>query len=220
MAIKDYASGLPFWDKLTQDDKDFLVRNAVVRSYKKGMSLIGVGDSCLGMVYILSGSVRVTMISDEGREITLFRLEEGETCLLSASCVLSQITFEVQLLASEDTEMLVVNSGSYERLMENNIYVKSFSYEMLTERFSSVVWVLQQIIFARFDQRLAGFLLSEYEKTGLKDIRMTQEAIAQEVNTAREVVARMLKQFASDGLIELRRGMIIIKDLDGMRDIL
>jgi CRP/FNR family transcriptional regulator len=101
--------------------------------------------------------------------------------------------------------------------MNKNLEVRCFTYELATERFSTVVFVLQQIIFARFDQRLAGFLLEYYDRTGLNKLKMTQEAIAVEVNTAREVVARMLKQFASDGLIEMNRGSITFKDIEGLR---
>lgn len=92
-------------------------------------------------------------------------------------------------------------------------------YELATERFSSVMWVMQQILFYGFDRRLATFLLNEYRRTGATSIRMTQEQIAQNVNSAREVVARMLKQFASDGLIENRRGVIVLKDIGGLENL-
>ena len=104
--------------------------------------------------------------------------------------------------------------------MDSNIYVRCFAYELATQRFSDVVWVMQEILFAGFDVRMARFLLSVYEKTGEKKIQMTQEAIAKEVNSAREVVARMLKQFASDELIELNRGAILIKDFEGLKKII
>lgn len=90
-------------------------------------------------------------------------------------------------------------------------------YELTTERFSTVMWVMQQILFYRFDRRLATFLLNEYQLTGVPEIRMTQEQIAQNVNSAREVVSRMLKQFALDGLIENQRGVIVLKDIDGLK---
>ena len=219
MTAEDVARKLPFWDKLTEEEKEYTSLNTVVRSFKKGTMLQGCEETCLGMIQIISGSVRVLMISDEGREITLFRLNPGDSCVLSASCVLSQITFETHMIASVDTEVSVVNCGAFAHLMDNNLNVRCFAYELATERFSTVVWVLQQIIFEHFDQRLAVFLLNQCEKTGQTEIQMTQETIAQEVNTAREVVARMLKQFAQDNLIEIRRGAIVIKDAKGLQSI-
>lgn len=215
--VDDYLQLLPYWDKLTESEKDFVKANSTIQKYEKGRIIQGYSDSCLGMIYVLKGSIRVLMISEEGREITLFRLNKGDSCILSAACVLSQITCETQMVAVEDIEILVVNPEAYKSLMNSNLNVKCFTYEQATERFSIVVFVLQQIIFARFDQRLASFLIAYYEKTGLSKLKMTQEAIAVEVNTAREVVARMLKQFASDGLIEIKRGSITFKDIEGLR---
>jgi len=220
MTKENAVRQLPYWDKLTETEKSFIEKNTTVRTYEKGTILHGCSEACLGMIQVMSGAVRVLMLSEEGREITLFRLEPGDSCILSASCVLSQITFETQMIASEKTEIAVVNAGAFLALMENNLNVKCFAYELATERFSTVVWVMQQIIFARFDQRLAGFLLKYYERTGQMELRMTQEAIAQEVNTAREVVARMLKQFSSDGLIEVDRGTITIKSITGLKSLL
>ena len=219
MTAEDAARKLPYWDKLTDDEKEYTVRNTAVRVFEKGAVVHGCGEACLGMIQVISGCIRVSMLSDEGREITLFKLLPGDSCILSASCVLSQITFETQMVATEKTEITVVNSRAFSYLMENNLNVKCFSYELATERFSTVVWVMQQIIFARFDRRLADFILRQYEKTGNPEIRMTQEVIAREVNTAREVVARMLKQFVQDGIIEIKRGAIVIKDIDNLRQL-
>lgn len=215
--VDDYLHLLPYWDKLSETEKDFVKANSAIHSYDKDRVIQGYSDSCLGMIYVIKGFIRVLMISEEGREITLFRLNSGDSCILSAACVLSQITCDTQMIAAENIEIVVVNPQAYNSLMNKNLEVRCFTYELATERFSTVVFVLQQIIFARFDQRLAGFLLEYYDRTGLNKLKMTQEAIAVEVNTAREVVARMLKQFASDGLIEMNRGSITFKDIEGLR---
>lgn len=210
---------LPFWEKLSDSEKEYIQSNAAVRSFAKGTFLKGKGESCLGMVFVLSGSVRALMISDEGREITIFRLNPGDSCILSASCILTQVSFETELIATEATKILIVNSGAYSRLMEQNIEVKCFSYELATERASAVIWALQQIIFAKFDQRLARFLLEACGKAGKDEIVMSKEAIAREVNTAREVVSRTLKLFADEGLIKTNQKTITILNKDGLRAI-
>ena len=211
---------LPFWDKLTANEKIYIKQNASVRTYEKGENLTACGCFCLGMIHVLSGQIRVLMLSEEGREITLYHLNKGDSCILSASCILSQITFEVYMVATEKTELLIVNSSAYGKLMEQNLNVKCFSYELAMERSSTVIWVLQQIIFAKFDQRLASFLLRASDKSGSLEITMTKEAIAREVNTAREVVSRMLHTFAEDGLIEMENKTIRILNKAGLKKIL
>lgn len=220
MNIEDDVKKLSYWDSLSEEEKAVLMRGTTGRSYQKNEYIHGFSDACLGMVYVCRGSIRVYTTSEEGREVTLFHISEGECCIMSASCVITGISLDVQLLAEEETEIMAVHSGTIQKLMDSNIYVKCFVYELAVKRFSSVVWVMQEILFARFDVRMARFLLSVYEKTGKLNIQMTQEAIAIEVNSAREVVARMLKQFASDNLIELKRGTIVLKNIDGLKKII
>lgn len=220
MNIEDDVKKLSYWDSLSEEEKAVLMRGTTGRSYQKNEYIHGFSDACLGMVYVCKGSIRVYTTSEEGREVTLFHISEGECCIMSASCVITGISLDVQLLAEEETEIMAVHSGTVQKLMDSNIYVKCFAYELAVKRFSSVVWVMQEILFARFDVRMARFLLSVYEKTGKLNIQMTQEAIAIEVNSAREVVARMLKQFASDNLIELKRGTIVLKNIDGLKKII
>lgn len=220
MNIEDDVKKLSYWDSLSEEEKTVLMRGTTGRSYQKNEYIHGFSDACLGMVYVCRGSIRVYTTSEEGREVTLFHISEGECCIMSASCVITGISLDVQLLAEEETEIMAVHSGTIQKLMDSNIYVKCFAYELAVKRFSSVVWVMQEILFARFDVRMARFLLSVYEKTGQMNIQMTQEAIAIEVNSAREVVARMLKQFASDNLIELKRGAIVLKNIDGLKKII
>lgn len=219
MKAEDAVKLLPFYGDLSAEQRDLTLSGATIRLYGKGDFIHSMSDACLGMVYVLKGGIRVYLLSDEGREITLFRLEEGNPCVLSASCVVNQINFDTHMTAERDCELLVVNSATYKRLIEENIYVRCFTYELMTERFSSVMWAMQQILFSRFDKRLAAFLISEYDKTGNPEIRMTHEQIAQHVSSAREVVARMLKRFTADGLVVLKRGSIIIKDTDKLREI-
>lgn len=219
MVSEIYVSRLPYWNDLEKDEKEAVTRSTVIREYKKGAYIYGMQDACLGMVYVQKGSIRVFLMSEEGREVTLFHIGEGDSCILSASCVMGEISLEVQLVAEKDTEVLAMPAGTYKKLMESNLKLRCFTYELSTKRLSSVVWVMQQILFAHFDERMARFLLTEYEKTGSTKISMTQEEIAREVNSAREVVARMLRQFAEDGWIEVGRGTITLKDIQSLKQI-
>lgn len=221
--VKELLEELPYWDKLTGEEKQLVEKSAVIRHYDDGELLHGNcdnGGSCLGMIHVITGEIRAYLLSKDGREITLFRLSKGDNCVLSASCVISQISCDTLLTATRNTDILIVPVAVFGRLTTENIYVRCYMYETATERFSSAMWVMQQILFSRFDQRLALFLMDEYEKTGVPEVHMTQELIAQNVNSAREVVARMLKQFASDGLLENKRGVIVLKDIPGLKKLL
>lgn len=219
MELQSIFEKLPFWDKLSAEEKTVAQRGLTQHNYEKGAYILGFSDACLGMVYIRKGSIRVFITSEEGREITLFHISEGEFCVFSSACAIGGITLDVQMVAESEVELSAVHAGTVAKLMESNIYFKCFAYELSTTRYSTAVWVMQQILFAHFDERMARLLLSVYEKTGDKTICMTQEAMAQEVNSAREVVARMLKQFASDGWIELKRGAVVLKNIEALKNI-
>ena len=209
----------PYWDDLSEKEKELIKNRAVKVEYEKDEFIDGFNDACLGMIYVVKGSVRVFITSKEGREVTLFHIFEGDSCILSASCVIGEISLDVQLMAEDDTEILAVPAGTFSSLMDSNIHEKCFANELSTKRYSTVVWVMQQILFDRFDERLARLLIGIYEKTGDEKIKMTQEDMAKEVNSAREVVARMLRQFADDGWVEINRGQITLTDIDALEDL-
>lgn len=215
--MENILNKLPFWTSLTEQEKEILRKSAVIRRYEKGSFIHSSDRDCLGMLFILSGEIRTYILSDEGREITLFRLYPNDLCVLSASCVISQISFDTQMTVRQDTEVLIIPPNITALLKEQNISVRCFLYEQATERFSEVMWAMQQILFKGLDQRLAAFLVEECERTNSNTVRMTHEQIARNISSAREAVARMLKQFTQDGLVELKRGEIIIKDTDGLK---
>ena len=215
--MENILTKLQFWASLTEQEKEILRKSAVIRRYEKGSFIHSSDRDCLGMLFILSGEIRTYILSDEGREITLFRLYPNDLCVLSASCVISQISFDTQMTARQDTEVLIIPPNITALLKEQNISVRCFLYEQATERFSEVMWAMQQILFKGLDQRLAAFLVEECERTNSNTVCMTHEQIARNISSAREAVARMLKQFTQDGLVELKRGEIIIKDTDGLK---
>ena len=208
---------LPFWDSLTDDERDLVARCSTIREFQRGESVHSAGSACLGLILVLEGLVRVSMLSDEGREITLSRLTKGETCVLSASCIITQITFETEMAAEEPCSLLIVSPTAVDMLSEQNIYVRCFLFEQATERFSDVMWTMQQLLFNSLDQRLAAFLLDESVRTGSRDLKLTHEQIAVQISSAREAVARTLKRFSAEGLIKTGRGRLTLTDPDGLR---
>lgn len=214
------SKNMPFWEHLTDTQKELFLTNVRTVHYIKGQSLLGDQDQCLGLLFIKKGVLRTYITSDEGREITLYRLEDQDICILSASCVLKTIDFDVFIDAETDCDVLQLGSAILSRIMSDNVYVELFSYKLTTERFSDVMWAMQQILFTSFDKRLASFLLEESARGKSDSIRMTHEQIAKYIGSAREVVSRMLKYFAEEGYIALARGGITIIDKKGLKAVL
>ena len=202
--IELFKKTFPFWEKMSNTDKETFLRSSHRVSFKKGTN-IHDGNECTGVILVKSGSLRLYLLSEEGKEITLYRLFPGDMCILSASCVLSTITFDVFIDSEEDSECVVVGGCAYEELSARLPEAKIFALETAVGRFSDIMWVMQQILFMSMDKRLAIFLLDESVKTGSDCIKLTHEQIAKYMGSAREVVSRMLKYFASEGIVSSSR---------------
>lgn len=209
-----------FWKHLTDSEKLLLDENATIKKYKKGENLHGRDDNCLGVVLVKKGQLRTYMLSEDGREITLYRLFRKDFCILSASCVMEAITFDVFVDAEEDSEVLLINSSIFHQVSGNNIYVEAFGYKLAATRFSDVMWAMQQILFMGIDKRLAIFLSDEISRQGTDELKLTHEQAAKYMGTAREVVTRMLKYFNAEGIVKLSRGMVKIIDKKKLRAII
>jgi len=212
---EDFSSRLPFWDRMNEKQKELICSHTSLVAYDKGQNIHGNSGNCTGVIFVKSGVLRVYMLSEEGKDITLYRLYAGDICMLSASCVLQSITFEVFVDAEVQSEIYIISSGSFAAVSEENIYVENFALKTTTEHFSEVMWAMQQILFMSFDRRLAVFLLDELAKDGGDTVKLTQEQIAKYMGSAREVVSRMLKYFSSEKLVEVSRGGVRV--LDGHR---
>lgn len=204
------SRAFPFWNDLDDKAKQTMCQQSAFFSYPKGAA-IHDGQECTGVILVNSGCLRVYLLSETGKEVTLYRLNPGDICMLSASCVLQSITFDVFVDAEEDSECLILSSSAFSAVAENYPAVKIFALETAVSRFSDVMWVMQQILFMNFDRRLAIFLLDEMARTGDDTLHLTHEQIARNMGSAREVVSRMLKYFSSEGMTEVsRKGIKIL----------
>lgn len=203
-------SSLPFWDSLTETEQELLINRTELRQYKKGTVLFHGGGECTGVEIVKSGQARVYINSKEGKELTLYRLLEGDVCVMSAACMIKSINFGISLLAEEDSEIAIIPRKIYQQLNDRNIYVKNFTLEIIASKFSDVMWLLEQFVFSNMGQRLAGALIEQSVLCGSKTLLITHEKLAFDLGTAREVVTRLLKQFQVDELISFSRGRIEI----------
>jgi len=215
----DYLrQNLTFWDKLSSTEQQELSANVMWQTYHAGQNVHSASHECIGVLLIKSGELRTYIMSEDGREVTLFRVSSGDTCILSASCVLQSISFDVFVDAVSDTEVLIISASYFEKLMRQNVHAENFTLKISVELFSEVMWTMEQILFMSFDKRLAIFLLDEASKTGSSTLTLTHEQIAKYMGSAREVVSRMLKCFEKEGLVSLSRGTVAITDKEKLRE--
>ncbi|MGI6141878.1 MAG: Crp/Fnr family transcriptional regulator [Caldicoprobacterales bacterium] len=214
MLVKDMEfvkDTLPFWRDLDEGQKGFMKEKLIERCYRQGRN-IHDGEDCTGLLLVKSGQLRIFILSESGKEITLFRLFEHDVCILSSSCVMRNITFDIQVQAEKNSEILIMPAAVFKHLSGANPAVKTFEAEIVSARLSDVMWVVEQVVFMSMDRRLANFLLEQSSIEGSDELFITHDTIARNLGTAREVISRMLKYFESEGLVALTRGKVVLLD--------
>ena len=214
MELRDF---FPIWNQLASGQQETLIERTKRRAIPKGTLLHSGSMDCTGLLLVQHGQLRAYILSEEGREITLYRLLEGDICLFSASCMMRSIQFEVMIEAEKDTELWIIPADSYKSVMDQSAPLANFTNEVMAGRFSDVMWLLEQILWKRFDQRLAGFLLEESALEGTDVLKITHETIGSHLGNPREVVTRMLRYFQNEGLVKLSRGTVEITNRAAMQ---
>ncbi len=212
MADIELNQFFPVWDKLSPEQKRELEHAASPRTAAAGELIHGAGAECVGLLAIRSGRLRAYMLSESGREITLYRLFERDICLFSASCMVKSLQFDICIEAETDSDFLVISPEIYRSLMDRSAPLANYTNEIMASRFSEVMWLVEQVLWKSFDRRLASFLIEEAALSGGDALFLTHERIAAHLGTAREVVTRMLRYFQSEGLVSLARGEVRILD--------
>ena len=190
--------------------------SAVKRTFEIGTLLHAGEEDCVGLIAVAEGLLRVYTVSEEGKEMTMYRLLERDVCLFSASCIFQDIRFDVMVSAAEDTTVYHIPAEIYRRLMETSLPVMEYTSRLMASRFSDVMWLMDQVMNKKLDSRLAAFLLEEAGRTGTDRLELTHEQIGGHLGSAREVVSRMLKHFQKEGLVQLGRGSITLSDEEGL----
>ena len=208
---------IPGWGQLTPAQQTRLSEAARPRAFSAGELIHNGANDCVGLLPVTSGRLRVFILSEDGREITLYRLLPGEICLFSASCMMPQIAFAVTVTAEAPSEVLVLPPDVYKAVMAESAPLANFTNELIAARFSDVMWLIEQILWKSFDRRLAAFLLAEAKLEHSATLHLTHEAIANHMGTAREVVTRMLRYFQGEGWVKLARGTLQLTDEPSLR---
>ncbi len=212
----EFSQYFTIWNKLTATQQDMLQANLIYRKEKKGTILHNGNADCSGLFLIKSGQLRAYILSDEGREITIYRLFDWDICLFSASCVLNSIQFEIIIEAEKDAEFWVIPPGVFKKLMDESAPMANYINGIMGSRLSDVMWLVEQVMWKSMDKRIASFLLEEAGIEGTNELKITHETIANHLGTHREVVTRMLRYFQSEGLVRLSRGTVSIENEQGL----
>ncbi len=203
---------LPFWKYLREEDRQLFIQETHRVTYAKGEVIHRDKSSCTGVLPIIHGRLRIYFMGSDGKEITLYRLVEQDVCVLSASCVLRNITFDVQIMAEEATTVLNIPAEIYKQVEKRSIEAQDFTTQLVTSRFSDVMWVMEQVVFMSMDRRLAIYLQEQSNLAGSDTLQLTHETIAHDMGTAREVVTRLLRYFQDEKIVTLSRGKVTITD--------
>ena len=207
-----FQNHFPIWDQLQPHQQRRLLDSLAFQAVKRGAILRGGSTDCAGLLLIRSGQLRALVYSEEGREITIYRLFDGDMCLFCAPCVISSIHFDVTILAEKDTEFWSIPSQVYQWLMAESTAVSNYTNELMASRFSEVMSRMEQFMWKSMDKRVAAFLLEECSIEGTCALKITHETIANHLGSHREVITRMLHDFQSAGMVKLSRGMVTILD--------
>lgn len=177
---------------------------------KRGQNAFQPGQACTAFLLVNAGSVKVSTVTENGRELLLYRVGPGETCVLTTACLLSQSDYDAEGTAEADTEALAIPRPLFERLLAQSPAFRQFVFSSYGDRLRDLIGLVQEVSQRHLDRRLARFLVLRADAP----IAMTQQQIAAELGTAREVVGRLLKQFAAEGLVALERRQIIVEDTE------
>ena len=217
----EFQDVFPIWDKLSPPQRSRILGGLVRRRIEKGAAIHNGGTDCVGLLAVKSGRLRAYILSDEGREITIYRLFDRDVCLFSASCMLKSAQFDVAIEAEKDTWLWVIPAEVYRQAMEDSAPLANYTNEIMAARFSEVMWLVEQIMWKSMDKRVAAFLLEESAIEGGGRLALTHETIARHLGTHREVVTRMLRYLQSEGMVKLSRGAVELLDeqrLAALRD--
>ena len=216
----DFAGYFPVWRQLT-DAQQNRMRGSLTSQWIRKGTVLHDGGECTGLLLVKSGQLRACIRSEEGREVTVYRLFDRDLCLFTASCMMQSIQFDITIEAEKDTDLWVIPAEVYRSIMAESAPLANYTNEVMASRFSEVMWLVEQIMWKSMDKRVAAFLLEEAAIEGAARLSLTHETIANHLGTHREVVTRMLRYFQGEGMVRLSRGSVELleeKKLKALRD--
>ena len=207
----EILDALPFLEDVEQAGIQELQRFGIYSLIPKHQFITMEGDSCQFFSFVLSGKIKVYKTAENGREITLYRLEKGQSCILTASCILSNKKFPAISFSEEPVSVISIPSPLFLEWVGKHDFWRNYVFNLLSERLSAIISVVEEIAFRNVDIRLAQHL-NKITNANKDKIKTTHQLIAGDIGTSREVVSRLLKDFEDEGILILSRGSIKIID--------
>ena len=215
----EFENYFPIWNKLSTAQQNQILGSLIMRKVEKGTVIHNGSMDCTGLLLVKAGQLRAYILSEEGREITIYRLFDRDMCLFSASCMMRSIQFEVTIAAEKDTDLWIIPVEVYQNIMAESAPLANYTNEIMATRFSDVMWLIEQIMWKSLDKRIAAFLLEEISIEGTDTLKTTHEIIANHLGSPREVITRMLKYFQNEGMVKLSRGTVEITDAEKLEEL-
>jgi len=205
----------PELDQLSPEAKKILSQGGEITKAPAGSVMFSEGSACRGYVMLLEGTVKVQKVSDEGREIVLYRVEAGESCIMTTTCLVSNETYGAEGIAETDITLAIIPPATFNRLLAESPIFRNFVFEVYAKRMSMLMMLVEEVVFKKLDRRLASLLLDKADKNGAL-LKITHQELATELGSVREVLSRQLKVFERQGLIKLGRGSVELLDRAGL----
>lgn len=210
----DWIEKFPGLSKLEPAIRDVLTRKSAVVTVREGSVIFGPGKSPENLLLLLEGRVRVQQVSEAGREIVLYRVEAGQSCVLTTACLLAHEGYSAEGIAETDVRAVAIPRTVFDDLIAQSVTFRTFIFTAYSKRITDLFQIIEDIAFQRVDIRLAQKLLDLERGTG--QIKATHQQLAAELGTAREVISRQLGEFQRRGWIRQSRGSVELVEPDGL----
>lgn len=208
----------PFLRELPSELQGLLRDSAVPLHFPAGMVAFEEGSECAAFPLLTRGLIRVAKPAPNGREIALYQVGPGDTCVLNLNCLLEGSRLAARGTAAQDCEGISIPQNLFFRLLHDALEFRLWVFRSLSGRVLELMELISEVAFHRLDQRLARLLLAEYDKTGDEIIRKTHQEFASDLGSVREIVSRILGGLAEEGLVRLERGQVQVLDPVGLRE--
>jgi len=211
----DICTYFPVVNQCTEPQRTHITQSSDFKFFKAQEAIFHNSKACSGLIAVVSGQLRAFIESSEGKQVSLYHLFPYDVCIMTASCLLRNVSFDIQLVAQTDTLVLLIPTQTIEQINAESAIFKSFTLDIMTQRFSDVMWVIEQMVFSSMSARIATYLVESSLQHNHAALSITHEQIAQELGSAREVITRILKYFQTEGWISMQRSKIkVIKPLE------
>ena len=194
---------------------DALLATGVTACLPAGSEVFTERQPCTGFPLLVAGSIKVVKQAASGRELVLYRVAPGGSCIITSSCLLGHADYNARGIAEAPLTLFVLPVSAFAALLVEHPPFRDFVFRLFSERIAELMQLVEEVAFARLDQRLARLLLARGEGT----INATHQQLADELGSVREIVSRLLKGFAAQGLVSLGREQIVVSDRDGLKSI-